>query len=154
VEKQIFGHPCRALGNKYVIGPIEVTPGSALVHYGDDLGPGGYAPTLIRATRILGTALVSLGAGIPAAIAYVTSDTSADSAATAFLFAIVASGDFWGLPSRLPVQGSRGILVAAGCGAIAHKGAGREGERRQNHSRHRRALARRERELGGMRFIG
>jgi hypothetical protein len=26
---------------QYVIGPIEVTPGSALLHYGDDLGPAG-----------------------------------------------------------------------------------------------------------------
>jgi hypothetical protein len=76
------------------------------------------APTLVRATRILGTALVSIGGGIPAAIAYVTSDTSTDGAATAFLFAMVASGAFLGPAIAIAVgipraQGSQGVLLPA-----------------------------------------
>src|SRR5262245_11571844 len=133
----------------------------------------------MRATRVLGTALAYIGAGIPAAIgiafvarfAFVTSDTPTDGAATAFLFAMVASGAFLG-PAIAIAVGNRGHKAAAGfwwllaslailanwthtLGAIAQRGAGIEARGAKitaDTDEDRRALARLERELGAMRF--
>jgi hypothetical protein len=132
-----------------------------------------------RAARLLGTALAYIGAGIPAAIgiafvarfAYVTSDTSTDGAATAFLFAMVASGAFLG-PAIAIAVGNRGHKAAASfwwllaslailanwthtLGAIAQRGAGIEARGAKitaDADEGRRALARLERELNAMRF--
>ena len=133
----------------------------------------------MRAARVLGTALAYIGAGIPAAIgiafvarfAYVTSDTPTDGAATAFLFAMVASGAFLG-PAIAIAVGNRGHKAAAGLswllallaivanwthtlGAIAQRGAGIEARGAKitaDTDEDRTALARLERELGAMRF--
>jgi len=104
----------------------------------------------MRASRLLGTALAYMGAGISAAIgiafvgrfAYVTSDTPTDGAATAFLFAMVATGALLG-PAIAIAVGNHGHRSAAGfcwllaslaivanwthtLGAIAQRGAGIE----------------------------
>src|SRR5262245_6099253 len=133
----------------------------------------------MRATRVLGTALAYIGAGIPAAIgiafvarfAFVTSDTPTDGAATAFLFAMVASGAFLG-PAIAIAVGNRGHKAAAGLswllallaivanwthtlGAIAQRGAGIEARGAKitaDTDEDSTALARLERELGPMRF--
>jgi len=133
----------------------------------------------MRAARVLGTALAYIGAGIPAVIgiafvarfAFVTSDTPTDGAATAFLFAMVASGAFLG-PAIAIAVGSRGHKRAGGVwwflaslaivanwthtlGAIAQRGAGIEARGAKitaDTEEDRRALARLERELDAMRF--
>src|SRR6516165_3369963 len=103
-----------------------------------------------RATKVLGTALANVVAGVPAIIAiafvaryaYVTSDTPIDGAAAAFLFAMVATGAFLGPRISIAV-GNRGHKTAARfwwllttlailanwthtLGSIAHRGAGTE----------------------------
>jgi hypothetical protein len=132
-----------------------------------------------RATKVLGTALANVVAGVPAIIAiafvaryaYVTSDTPIDGAAAAFLFAMVATGAFLGPRISIAV-GNRGHKVAAGfwwllaslaiianwthtLGAIAQRGAGIEARGAKitaDTEADRKTLARLERELGAMKF--
>jgi hypothetical protein len=132
-----------------------------------------------QAARLIGTALAYVVAGIPALIgvafvaryAYVTSDTPTDGAATAFLFAMVASGAFLGPAIALAVR-NRGHKGAAAfwwllaslailanwthtLGAIAHRGAGIEARGAKitaDTEADRKTLGRFERELGAMKF--
>jgi hypothetical protein len=112
-----------------------------------------------------------IGIAFVARFAYVTSDTPTDGAATAFLFAMVASGAFLG-PAIAIAVGNRGHKAVAGfwwllatlailanwthtLGAIAQRGAGIEAKGAKitaDIAEDRRALARLESELGAMRF--
>jgi hypothetical protein len=135
------------------------------------------ASRALRVLRALGTVLAYVVAGIPALIgigfvaryAFVTSDTQADGAATAFLFGMVAAGAFAG-PAVAVAVGNRGRRIAAlvwwalaalaitanwthTLSAIAHRGAGLDANSAKittDTATDRATLARLERDLGSL----